>query len=192
MIDRPGMRLWFWLISICFTAIGPARAAEQSAVFGNDTLLLNGVVVGEVSDQRAKFSMPAFVQALGTPNRSEEHGHTERITWDSEGVQLEATERERAPFAVLFQYAEPDATNQGIIPTEPFRGTFDCLGIKLYLGEQIADRAGILTAAGFRMDSGSSSAETWSVQLKHWAVFLRFSAAGTIDSAVIRVVPDIY
>jgi hypothetical protein len=194
MIGRPAMQSYFWLICILISleSIGPSRAAEHSAVFGNDTLSINGVVIGEVSGGRATLSLPALIQALGPPNRTELQSHTRRITWDKEGIQLETTDRESTPFAVLFEFGTPNATNQGIIPSGRFRGTFDCLGIKLDAGAQIAERAGVLTAAGFNKEPGSTSAEAWAVRLEHWAVFLRFSAAGTIDSAVIRVLPDIY
>jgi hypothetical protein len=80
------MRLFFWLVcmSISLASIGPSSPAEEWAVFRNDILSLNGVAVGEVSDERGKLSLPTFVQALGTPNRSEVQGHTRRITWDTE------------------------------------------------------------------------------------------------------------
>jgi hypothetical protein len=68
----------------------------------------------------------------------------------------------------------------------------DCLGIKLDAGQHIADESTFLSAAGFKKDSGSASGEVWSLHLEHWAVFLHFSVSGTIDSAVIRVLPDIY
>jgi hypothetical protein len=191
---RPAMRLYFWLICmpISLAAVGPSCAADLSAVFSNGSLSLNGTVVGDVSDNRAKLSLPALVQALGSPDRGEVQGHTRRITWDNEGIQLEATDRESTPFGLLFEFAKPDTANQGIIPTGQYRGTFDCLGIKLYLGDQLPDRVKILTTAGFNREFSPSQAETWSLRLPHWAVFLRFSEAGSIDSAVIRVLPDIY
>jgi hypothetical protein len=194
MIHRPAMQLCFWLmcISISVASIEPSKAAELSAVFGNDTVSMNDVVIGEVSEGRARLALPALVQALGTPDRSQVQGHTRRITWDNEGIQLEATDQESTPFAILFEFAKPHATNQGIIPTEQYRGTFDCLRIKLHSGEQIPDRIRTLAALGFNKEADSNSAETWSLRLIHWAVYLRFSADGTIDSAVIRVLPDIF
>jgi hypothetical protein len=188
------MRLFFWLVcmSISLASIGPSSPAEEWAVFRNDILSLNGVAVGEVSDERGKLSLPAFVQALGTPNRSEVQGHTRRITWDTEGIQLEATARESTPFGVLFEYSVPDATNQGVIPNGQFRGTFDCLGIELHPGQPLPNRVRILTGAGFNNEYGSNATETWSLRLAHWTLFLLFSTSGSIDSAVIRVVPDIY
>lgn len=194
MTHRPAMQLRLWIICIpvSFASIGLSTAAEHSAVLGNDTLSMNGVVIGEVSDGRARLSLPALVQALGTPDRSEVQAHTRRITWDSQGIQLEVTDRESTPFGLLFEYGIPDATSQAIIPNGQFRGTFDCLGVELRPDQPLPDRVRILAAAGFNKESGSNAAETWSVRLEHWAVFLRFSAAGTIDSAVIRVLPDIY
>jgi hypothetical protein len=188
------MRSYFWLIwvPIAASAVAPCRAGDLSTVFAKNGLSLNGTVIGGVSDSRAKLSLSALVQALGTPNRTEVHGQTQRITWDDEGIQLEAMDQESTAFAILFEFATPDATNQGVVPSGNYRGTFDCLGIKLYAGEQIEDRARILIAAGFDKESGSNSVETWSLRLEHWVLYLRFSAAGTIDSAVIRVLPDIF
>jgi hypothetical protein len=68
----------------------------------------------------------------------------------------------------------------------------DCLGIKLAAGQSIADLATSLSAAGFNKDSGSDCGEVRSLRLEHWAVFIRFSKSGAIDSAVICVLPDIY
>jgi hypothetical protein len=194
MIHRPATQLCFWLICIAISvaSIEPSKATELSAVFGNDTLSMNGVVIGEISEGRARLALPALVQALGTPDRSQVQGHTRRITWDNEGIQLETTDQESTAFAILFEFAKPDAVNQGIIPAAQYRGTFDCLGIELHPDQPLPDRIRILAAAGFSKESGSNAAETWSVRLEHWAVFLRFSAAGTIDSAVIRVLPDIF
>jgi hypothetical protein len=150
------------------------------------------VAAGNIIDDRAKLSVAAFTQALGPPGRIRIDGRTQRFTWDDQGVQLEAIVQESVPFAVLFEFGNTDSTNQGLIPNRPYGGTLDCLGIKLYAGFQIAGQATFLSAAGFNKDSGSASGEVWSVRLEHWAVFLHFSNSGVIDSAVIRVLPDIY
>jgi hypothetical protein len=194
MRNQTATRLSFCVICaiLGFASIEPVRSAEQLVVLHDDSLSLNGVVIGEVSDQRAKLSLPALVEVLGTPNRTENHNHTHRTTWDTEGIQLEATEPESVPFAVLLQYAASDVNNQAIVPIGQFRGTLDCLGIELRAGEPLADREKILGAAGFNKQEASNATEMWSVRLPHWAVYLRLSAAGTIDSAVIRVLPDIY
>ena len=188
------MRLCAWLVTILIFAAGVAwsRAADLSAVLSNAGLKLNGVVVGNTLENRAKLSVPAFTQALGPPSRTRVDGRTQRITWDDDGIQLEAIAQESIPFAVLFEFANVDSTNQGLIPSQPYRGTLDCLGIKLEAGQSIADLAPSLSAAGFNKDSGSDSCEVWSLRLEHWAVFMRFSKSGAIDSAVIRVLPDIY
>lgn len=153
---------------------------------------MNGFVVGEVKEDRPVLSLTALTHALGAPNRSQVQGDTQRITWDDAGVQLEATARESTAFALLFEFNRPDATDQGVIPRGQYQGTFDCVGIKLHSGVQIADLKSLLTAAGFNIESGSTGAESWSLRLEHWAVFLRFSADGKVDSAVMRVLPDIF
>jgi hypothetical protein len=188
------MRLRASLATILIFAAGVARSAgaDLSAVFSNAGLKLNGVVAGSIVENRAKLSVAAFTQALGSPSRIRVDGGTQRLTWDDEGIQLEAIAQESVPFAVLFEFANVDSTNQGLIPNQPYRGTLDCLGIKLDDGQHIADQATFLSTAGFNKDSGSGSGEVWSLRLEHWAVFLRFSASGAIDSAVIRVLPDIY
>jgi hypothetical protein len=184
-------RYRFWCIDILiFLASLPSTgAAERSAVFGNDTLSLNDVLVGEVKNERAQLSLPGFVQILGAPSRTAVHGQTQRITWDNDGIQLEATNPESTPFAALFNYTAPDAATRGIIPSGSYQGTFDCNGIKLRSGQPLSDQARVLTAAGFAQDP--ISAETWSLRLAHWAVYLRFTR-GVIDSVVIRILPDIY
>ena len=188
------MRLRASLVTILIFAVGVARssAADLSAVFNSAGLRLNGVVAGNIVEDRAKLSVAAFTQALGPPGRVRADGRTQRFTWDDEGVQLEAIVQESVPFAVLFEFGNVDSTNQGLIPNQPYRGTLDCLGIKLYAGLQIAAQATSLSAAGFNKDPGSASGEVWSRRLEHWAVFLHFSNSGVIDSAVIRVLPDIY
>jgi hypothetical protein len=188
------MRLRASLVTILIFAAGVVRspAADLSAVFSSAGLRLNGVAAGNIVEDRAKLSVAAFMQALGPPSRMRVDGRTQRFTWDDGGVQLEAIVQESVPFAVLFEFANVDSTNQGLIPNQPYRGTLDCLGIKLYAGLQIAGQATFLSAAGFNKDSRSASGEVWSVRLEHWAVFLHFSASGVIDSAVIRVLPDIY
>jgi hypothetical protein len=188
------MWLRAWLIAIVIFAAGVERswAADLSAVFTNAGLTLNGVVVGNVVNDRAKLSVAAFTQTLGPPTRIRVDGRTQRITWDDEGVQLETIAEESIPFAVLFEFANPDSTNQGLVPSQRYRGTFDCVGISIFAGEQISDQATLLSAAGFNKDAGPASGERWSLRLEHWAVFLQFSAAGAIESAVIRVLPDIY
>lgn len=188
------MRLRASLVTILiFTAgMAPSPAADLSAVFSSEGLRLNGVVAGNIVEDRAKLSVAAFTQALGPTSRMRVDGRTQRFTWDDDGVQLEAIVQESVPFAVLFEFGSADSINQGLVPNQPFRGTLDCLGIKLYAGLQIAGQATFLSAAGFNKDSGSASGEVWSVRLEHWAVFLHFSDSGVIDSAVIRVLPDIY
>jgi hypothetical protein len=184
-------RYLFWRICIA-TFLAPllsAGAAEHTAVFSNDALSLNGVVVGDVKDEHGQLSLPAFVQILGAPTRTAVHGQTQRITWDNDGIQLEATNPGSAPFAVLFSFTAPDAASQGIIPSGSYQGTFDSLGIKLRSGQPLPDQARVLAAAGFAKDP--ISAETWSLRLAHWAVYLRFTE-GVIDSVVIRILPDIY
>jgi len=186
------MRLYFYYIyaTICFATVALAEPAAPSVVFRNETLSFNGVVVGEVKDGRSQISLPALVQVLGTPNRVESDNRTQRSTWDSNGIQLEATPRENAPFAILFQCAAPSEDNQGIIPAGRFGGTLDCVGIQLRFDQPISDRALLLSEAGFKREQGDT--ETWSVRFAHWAVFLRFSPMGSIDSAVVRLLPDIY
>lgn len=187
------MRLRASLVTILIFAAGAVRssAADLSAVFSSAGLKLNGVVAGNIVEDRAKLSVAAFTQALGAPSRIRVDGRTQRITWD-DGIQLEAIAQESVPFAVLFEFGNGDSTNQGLIPNQPYRGTLDCLGIKLYAGLQIAGQTTFLSAAGFNKESGSASGELWSLRLEHWAVFLQFSNSGVIDSAVVRVLPDIY
>lgn len=188
------MRLRASLVIVLIFAAGVARclAADQSAVFSNAGLRLNGVVAGNIVEDRANLSVAAFMQTLGPPSRTRVDGRTQRITWDDEGIQLEAIAQESVPFAVLFEFANPDSTNQGLVPSQRYRGTLDCLGIRLYAGQQLAGQATYLSAAGFNKDVGPASGEVWSLHVEHWAVFLRFSNSGVIDSAVIRVLPDIY
>jgi hypothetical protein len=182
------------LVTTLIFAAGVAQspAADLSAVFGDAGLKLNDVVAGNTVENRAKLSVAAFTQALGPPSRTRVDGRTQRITWDDEGIQLEAIAQESVPFAVLFEFANVDSTSQGLIPNQPCRGTLACLGIKLGVGQHITDQETFLSGAGFKKESGSNSGEVWSLQLEHWAVFLRYSSSGVIDSAVIRVLPDIY
>jgi hypothetical protein len=182
------------LIAILIFAVGVERstAADLSAVLTNSELTLNKVDAGNVVADRAQLSMAAFTETLGPPTRFRLDGRTQRFTWDDMGIQLEAIAPESTPFAVLFEFATPNSTNQGVIPSQPYRGTFDCLGISLSVGQRIDEQAKLLSAAGFNKDSGSASGQVWSLRLEHWAVFLQFSASGTIDSAVVRVLPDIY
>ena len=188
------MRVHALLVTIMILAAGIAQsqAADLSAVFSNAGLRVNGAVTGSIVENRAKLSVPAFIQALGPPSGVRVDGRTQRITWGDAGIQLEAIAQESVAFAVLFQFGTVDSTNQGLIPRQPYRGTLDCFGITLRAGQQIADEATFLSAAGFNKDSGSASGEEWSLRLENWAVFLRFSTSGAIDSAVIRVLPDIY
>jgi hypothetical protein len=181
----------FWCICIVtfLASLLSTDAAEHTAVFGNETLWLSDVVVGEVKDERAQLSLPAFVQVLGAPSRTAVEGQTQRITWDNDGIQLEATNPGGAPFAVLLNYTAPDAATRGIIPNGSYQGTFDSFGIKLRSSQPLLDGARVLTAAGFAEDP--ISAETWSLRLAHWAVYLRFTR-GVIDSVVVRILPDIY
>jgi hypothetical protein len=191
------MRLRAALVIVLIFAAGISRSlaadrsAVLSAVLSNSGLNLNGLVAGDVAENRAKLSVAAFTQALGPPSRTRVDGHTERITWDDQGIQLEAIAQEGVPFAVLFEFANVDSTNQGLVPNQPYRGTLDCLGIKLDSSQHIADQVTLLSAAGFNRDSASVPGDVWSVRIEHWAVFLRFSSSGVIDSAVIRVLPDI-
>jgi hypothetical protein len=174
------MRLCAWLITILIFGVGVARsrAADLSSVFSNAGLKLNGVVVGNSLESWAKLSVPAFAQVLGPPSRTRVDGGTLRITWDDDGIQLEAIAQESIPFAVLFEFANVDSSNQGLIPSQPYTGTLDCLGIKLEAGQSIADLATSLSAAGFNKDSGSDCGEVRSLRLEHWAVFIRFSKSG--------------
>src|SRR5260370_42420643 len=73
MTHRPAMQLCFWIlcIPVSLASIGLSRAAEDSAVFGNDTLSMNGVVIGEVSDGSARLSLTSLVQALRTSARND-------------------------------------------------------------------------------------------------------------------------
>jgi hypothetical protein len=186
------LRTWFITVLIFAAEKERSSAADLSAVFTNAGLTLNSTAVGNVVNDRAELSVPAFMQTLGPPARTLVDGRTQRFTWDGEGVQLETIAPESIPFAVLFQFGNSDSTNQGIIPSQPYRGTFNCLGISLSAGTQIEGQAPLLSAGGFNRNSGSASGETWARRLEHWAVFLHFSASGAIDSAVIRVLPDIY
>lgn len=179
-------------ILIFATGIGRSSAGDVSAVFTNAGLTLNDVHAGTIVNDRAKLSVAAFTQALGPPSRMRVDGRTQRITWDDQGIQLEAIAQESVVFAVLFEFANVDSTNQGLIPNQPYRGNLDCLGIRLDAGQQIASQATFLSAAGFNKEAGSASGEVWSLRLEHWAVFLQFSASGAIDSAVIRVLPDVF
>jgi hypothetical protein len=128
-------------------------------------------------------------EILGAPSRTAIHGQTQRMTWDNDGIQLEATNPEGAPFGVLFNYTAADGATRGIIPSGSYQGTFDSIGIKLRSNQPLPDQTRVLTAAGFAQDP--NSAETWSLRLAHWAVYLRFTG-GVIDSVVIRILPDIY
>jgi hypothetical protein len=188
------MRLRAAFVTILIFAVGISRspAADLSAVLNNAGLKLNDIVAGNITENRAQLSVAAFTQALGSPSRTRVDGRTQRITWDDAGIQLEAVAQESLPFAVLFEFANVDSTDQGLIPNQPYRGTLDCFGIKLGAGQHTADQATLLSAAGFTKDSGSVSGEVWSLHAEHWAVFLRFSATGEIASAVIRILPDIY
>jgi len=188
------MYLRVWLIAILVFAVAAERssAADLSAVLTQTGLTLNSVIVGNVVDDRAKLSVTAFMQAIGPPTRVRGDGRTQRFTWDDEGIQLEALVPESTLFAILFEFADPDSTDQAVRPSRRYRGTFNCLGIRLTAGQRVDEQATSLSAAGFKKDSGSASGRVWSLRLEHWAVFLQFSASGTIDSAVIRVLPDIY
>ena len=101
------------LVTILIFAAGGARssAGDLSAVFTSAGLRISGVVAGNIVEDRAKLSVPAFTQALGPPSRSRVDGRTQRITWDDAGVQLEAIAQEGAPFAVLFEFANVDSSN---------------------------------------------------------------------------------
>jgi hypothetical protein len=184
-----GSNIWFVCIAFFLASLLPAGAAEHTAVFANETLSLSDAVVGEVKDGRSLLSLPGLIQILGAPSRTAIHGQTQRITWDSDGVQLEATNPESTPFAVLFSCTPSDAASQGIVPSAPYNGTLDFMGIRLRSGQSLTDEARVLTGAGFAKDP--NSAQTWSLQLAHWAVYLRFTR-GVIDSVVIRILPDIY
>jgi hypothetical protein len=186
------LRAWGIAILILATGVGRSFATDLSAVFTNAGLRLNNVEVGNIVNNRANLSAAALMQTLGPPSRIRVDGRTQRFTWDGEGIQLEAIVPESTPFAVLFEFANPDSANQAVIPSQPYRGTFDCLGISLYAGKQINGQATLLSAAGFNKDSGSACGETWSLRLEHWAVYLEFSSGGVIESAVVRVLPDIY
>ena len=182
-------RFWCIYILIFLASLPSTCAAESTAVFGKETLSLNNVVVGEVQNERAQLSLAGFVQILSAPNRTDVHGQTQRVTWDNDGIQLEATNPGSTPVAALFNFTPPDAATRGIIPSGSYQGTFDCLGIKLRSGQPLSDQARVLTAAGFVKDP--TSAVTWSLRLAHWAVYLRFTNE-VIDSVVIRMLPDIY
>lgn len=179
-------------ILIFAAAAERSLAAAPSVVLTNFGLTLNNVGVGSVIDDRAELSLSAFMQTLGPPDRSRVDGRTQRITWDDKGIQLEAIAPESTAFAVLFQFANHDSTNQAVIPSQPYQGTFNCGGVSLSAGERIERQATFLAAAGFNKNSESASGQMWSLRLEHWEVFLQFSAAGTIDSAVVRVLPDLY
>jgi hypothetical protein len=185
------LRVWLIAISIFAVTVERSSAADLSAVLTQTRLTLNCVSVGAVVDNRAKLSVPAFMQTLGPAARVRVDGRTQRFTWDDEGIQVEAIAPESTPFAILFEF-DPDATDQAVKPSQTYRGTFNCLGIRLSAGQRIDDQASLLSDAGFNKDSGSASGQMWSLRLEHWAVFVQFSASGVIDSAVIRVLPDIY
>ena len=186
------LRVRLIAISIFAVMVERSSAADLSSVLTQAGLTLNNASVGNVVDNRAKLSVTALIQTLGPATRVRVDGRTQRFTWDDEGIQLEAIAPESTPFAILFEFADPDTTDQVVKPSQPYRGTFNCLGIRLSAGQRIDDQASLLSAAGFNKDSGSASGQMWSLRLEHWAVFLRFSASGAIDSAVIRVLPDIY
>ena len=188
------MWLRVWPVAILIFAAGVERSSanDLSAVLTNSELTLNSVGVGNVVADRAQLSAAALMRTLGPPSRVRVDGRTQRFTWDDEGVQLEAITPESTPFAVLFEFATPNSTNQAVVPSQPYQGTFNCLGISLSTGQRIDDQARLLSAAGFNKDSESASDQMWSLRLEHWAVFLQFSASGAIDSAVVRVQPDIY
>ena len=186
------LRTWLITVFIFAAEVERSSAADLSAAFTSDGLTLNSVGVGNVVNDRAELSVPAFMQTLGPPARTLVDGRTQRLTWDAEGIQLETMAPESIPFAVLFQFGNADSTNQGIIPSQPYRGTFDCLGISLSAGQQIDGQAASLSASGFVRESRSASGETWSRRLEHWVMFIHFSGSGAIDSAVIRILPDIY
>lgn len=182
-------RFWGICISTFLVSLISTGAAGHTAVLANDTLSLNQTLVGEVKDGRVQLSLPAFVQTLGAPSRTAVQGQTQRITWESDGIQLEATNPGSTPFGVLFNYTAPDAASQGVAPSGQYQGTFDCIGIKLRSGQPLPDQARTLTDAGFAKDP--TSPDAWSLRLTHWAVYLRFTG-GVIDSVVIRILPDIY
>jgi hypothetical protein len=146
------MRLRASLVTVVIFAAGAGRApaADLSAAFNHAGLTLNGVVAGSIVEDRAKLSVAAFTQALGPPSRVRIDGRTQRINWDDEGIQLEALAQESVLFAVLFQFGNSDSTNQSLLPNQPYRGTLDCLGIKLDAGQQVAGESKFLSAAGFK------------------------------------------
>jgi hypothetical protein len=186
------LKIWIICLSFPIVSVRPARAADLSAVFTQDNLSVNAVMVGEVKQNRSVLSLPALVQALGPPSRSQVKGGTRRISWDEAGIQLEATAQESTPFALFFEFGGANAENQGVVPSGQYEGTLDCLGIKLHPSVQIAEVKSPLASAGFNHESGSTAAESWSVRLEHWTAFLRFSANGELDSAVIRILPDLF
>jgi hypothetical protein len=151
------------LRNYCCATVLPAKPAAPSVAFRNETVTFNRIVVGEVKDGRSQLSFSALVQVLGTPNRVETDNQTQRSTRDNNGIQLEATPRENAPFAILFQNAAPSADNQGIIPARRFEGTFDCLGIQLRFGEPMADRARVHSEARFKREADGAEHG-----LSHW------------------------
>jgi hypothetical protein len=188
------MPLRLWPVVILFLVVGVERSSgdDLSAIFTQAGLMLNRVGVGQVANGRGQLSVAAFRQVLGPPTRIRVEGHTQRLSWDDQGIQLEALAPESVPFAVLFEFRNPDSISQAIEPSQPYRGTLDCLGIRLSAGQRNDEQMKSLPAVGFNKDPESSSGQMWSVHLEHWAVFLQFSASETIDSAVIRILPDIY
>jgi hypothetical protein len=186
------LKIWILCLSFLIVPVRPARGADLSAVFTQDNLSVNAVMVGEVKQNRSVLSLPALVQALGAPSRSQVKGGTRRISWDEAGIQLEATAQESTPFALFFEFCGANAEDQGVVPSGQYEGTLDCLGIKLHPSVQIANVKSLLASAGFNHESGSTPAESWSIRLEHWAAFLQFSANGELDSAVIRVLPDLF
>jgi hypothetical protein len=185
-------KIWMICLSVLCFSVKPTRAADLSAVFTQDSLSVNAIMVGEVKENRSVLSLPALVHALGTPSRSQVQGGTRRISWDEVGIQLEATAQESTPFALLFEFGGGNAEDQGVVPSGQYEGTLDCLGIKLHSSVQIADVKSLLASAGFNHESESTAAESWSVRLEHWTAFLRFSANGKLDSAVFRILPDLF
>jgi len=185
-------KIWVICISFLIATVGPSQAGDLSAVLTRDNVSLNAVVVGEVKENRSILSLPGLVQALGVPSRTQVQGGTERITWDEAGIQLEATAPEMTPFALFFAFGRAYAGEQGVVPSGHYGGAFDCLGIKLRAAKRIEDLKSQLAAARFNQGSPSNGKESWSIELEHWTIFLQFNADGTIDSAVVRVRPDMF
>jgi hypothetical protein len=180
-------------IALVVASARPLAAAELSAVFTGDNFSLNSVLVGEVKEGRSTLSLAALVQALGAPNRTQvQGGATQRITWDEAGIQLETSFNESTPFALLIEFGKPSTADQGVVPSGQFSGILDCLGIKLRGQDRIGSVRSLLTLAKFNREPRPGGAESWSLQLEHWSIYLLFTADGTIDSAVIRVLPDLF